>query len=193
MKEIQNSPDINWNNLEEEIDNAINEDNQYIAFKIIEIEECKYIQKVAEAKLSKLNDTINRIIFFVALGFSFMLPFIYENKFDIFSVILIAFILIFFKIYHSKSFVKGLLTSNGFFSGVISGLILALVFLIARLFFYLADSIGFFIGFSICIFSIDFYKKVVLKQYDTCNKIILNAERKILWMEADSKRARYEE
>ncbi|MBU4223422.1 MAG: hypothetical protein KKA10_17675 [Euryarchaeota archaeon] len=125
MKEIQNSPDIKWNNLEDEIDNAINKDNPYIDFEIREIEECKYIQKIAEAKLSKLNNTNTRIIFLAAFGFSLMIPFIYEN---ISSVILI----------------------------------------------------GFFIGIGVISYSIYYDKKVVRKQYNTCNKIILNAERKIL-------------
>lgn len=130
MKEIQKYPDIDWKKLEKAIDDAIDKDEPYIIFKIIEPEECKYMLKVAEDRLSKLEIRINVIIFVAAVAVSFVVPLITTHEGKI---------------------------------GYLVGVIIIMIAIVSGL--------------------------IWKQKYCACKKIILNGERKILWMDIKSKQS----
>ncbi len=99
----------------------------------MEIEEYRYIQKVAEVRTSEIGKNLNNIIFVCAVGVSFVLG-------GVMSALPII--------------------SDKFIIFIISGILL----------FYVA---------------VPFVQKYD-QQYKVYNKIILNTEKKILWMEKES-------
>jgi hypothetical protein len=133
MKEIQKDIDIDWKKIDETINEAIERDEPYILFKFMEIEEYRYIQKVAEVRTSEIGKNLNNIIFVCAVGVSFVLG-------GVMSALPII--------------------SDKFIISIISGILL----------FYVA---------------VPFVQKYD-QQYKVYNKIILNTEKKILWMEKES-------
>lgn len=73
---------INYRDLETKVDAAIEKatssSSELFNNKIPK--ECKYIQKVAENRLSKLEITINSIIFIAAVAVSFVVPYIITKE-----------------------------------------------------------------------------------------------------------------
>jgi hypothetical protein len=63
---------VDWKKLEDEVDNAI-EKGYLINFESKTIKECKYIQKVADERLSWLGIKINPFILLVAAGISLVI------------------------------------------------------------------------------------------------------------------------
>lgn len=141
MEEIQKNIDIDWKKIDETINEAIKRDEPYIVFKFREIEEYRYIQKVAEVKNSDFGMFINGIYFIGAVGVSFV-------------------------------------------AGAISALISIRDISIIDLKKY---SLFFVIGLLLLFIAVCSARKE--KQYKVYNKIILNTEKKILWMEMDSKKS----
>lgn len=70
---------IKYKDLETDVDKAIIKSSPEL-FKNKTPKECKYIQKIAEDRLSKLEIKINAIIFIAAVAVSFVVPFITIEK-----------------------------------------------------------------------------------------------------------------
>lgn len=66
-------------NLETDVDEAIKNYSPEL-FKNKTLKECKYIQKVAENRLSKLEITINVIIFIATVALSFVFPYLITKE-----------------------------------------------------------------------------------------------------------------
>lgn len=180
---------VNWKELEDLVDEAINDDMPYLAFKIIEKEECKYIKNVAEGKLLELSNKITVIIFLISVGLSLATPFIFAKRLDEFgpfnkSLISIITIAILAVVICLVKIIR-LSTTFGIVRGIITAIIIFFGFLSIVLIFNrgLSESIGFFVGIIVLIFCVLYVWKIWKPKYNTCNKFILNAERKILQME----------
>ena len=132
-----------WKKVDEAVNEAIERNEPYIIFKFIELEEYRYIQKVAEIKASRIAiKDVNLMILLLSVGAGGVISGIEQI--------------------HTGGIAQILTNSIGVFSFVAGLTLIGLAGLVDRK----NDP-----------------------QYEACNRIILNTERKILQMDRESKKA----